>query len=136
MCMAHSLLHAASWEDVSHSHLLSNSRLHSRTSFEKYTQPLSQTDTNFNKEGSWKRRTNLAVCGTSQKELHPTCTVHSPSSTKQAPYKVSGYLCSDFPGDNGFPNKLDAALHLFSTWEEWETIYLETIKSDPEHKRK
>lgn len=51
--------------------------------------------------------------------------VHLPPQNKLW-YKVSRYLCSDFPRDNGFPNKLDAALHLFSIGEKRETINLET----------
>lgn len=50
---------------------------------------------------------------------------HLPPQNKLR-YKVSRYLCSDFPRDNGFPNKLDAALHLFSIGEKGETINLET----------
>lgn len=79
-------LQPAANDDVFHSCSLSDSQLHSGASFERYTQSSPQTGINFIKEGSYKRRTNLAACRihSTREELHPTCTVRSPSSTEQA----------------------------------------------------
>lgn len=115
---AHSLLHATAKENVSYSHSLSNTWLHSRTSFEKQHNPHHRQVFSSLQAGRRGEQILQSVGYASHGKSYIPCAqcIYLPPQNRLR-YKVSGCLCSDFPGNNTFPNKLDAGLHFFFHWE-------------------